>query len=452
MNDEECQTVGLDVALGRVPSVPRPLLANTLWAIGGSGFYHACQLGVLVLLAKFASPEIQGQYFLALAIATPVVLFFGLELRGALVADAGNQFTFGAYWVLRGLTMLPATVVLLGFLVWQAVFWEAHASYLIILGGVFAGKIVWSLAEVGWGTFQRRERLDLLAASVGLRGLALILPFAAFLPLYGWLADSERISPSRLADGTALAVSLHALGVTLALFLFDRPRVLDPRCWDLSVTTRQLRALALQTFPLGVVALIVNLCDTLPRILIESQPEGKACLGYFGALAYITMAGNLVIIQAGTAAANRLSLYYQRDLRAFLRLGVLLAALAVALGAAVMFVALVFGRWILTLLYTTEYAQFETEFHIIVFAHCLALLTNIFGTATTQMRLFWVQVPVQAITLVCTVAAALLLIPGPTPVLGAALTALVRALVQLVLYAACVGLGLAARGRILQRW
>jgi len=85
---------------------------------------------------------------------------------------------------------------------------------------------------------------------------------------------------------------------------------------------------------------------------------------------------------------------------------------------------------------------------LIVFAHCLALLTNVFGTATTQMRLFWVQVPVQLLTLVSTAAAALLLIPGDQPVLGAAYTTLVRASVQLVLYWTCVALGLAFRRRI----
>jgi hypothetical protein len=207
----------------------------------------------------------------------------------------------------------------------------------------------------------------------------------------------------------------------------------------------RLGALALQALPLGVVALIINLCDSFPRVVIERQPDGRALLGYFGALAYITLAGNLVVIQASTAAANRLALFYRQDFRAFLRVGARLAGTAAAIGSGVLIVTVLFGRWILSTLYTVDYARFETEFRIIVVAQCLALLTNVFGAATTQMRLFWLQVPAQAMTLLCTVAAAVVLIPGPHPVLGAAQTLLVRAVVQFVLYGACVGLGLARR-------
>ncbi|MEW6251383.1 MAG: hypothetical protein AB1716_12105, partial [Planctomycetota bacterium] len=148
---------------------------------------------------------------------------------------------------------------------------------------------------------------------------------------------------------------------------------------------------------------------------------------------------------ATAAAANRLSQYYQRNLRAFLRLAGLLSGGAAVLGLLVLVVAVVFGRWILTVLYTPDYVQFQREFQLIVLAHALALLTNVLGAAVTQMRLFWVQVPVQLATLLATSVAAALLIPGPTPVLGGACTLLIRAAVQLTLYAACFALGLARR-------
>lgn len=424
------------------------LLVNTFYAVVGNGFYHLCQLGVVILLAKFASARIQGQYFLGLAVATPIVLFFGFELRGALVADAGNQFSFGSYRTLRNIMMFPAGILLGGFLVYELLTGQSLA-FVAILAGVFAARMVWSIAEVGWGTYQRRERLDLLATTVTLRGLALIIPFAILLPLYWWLTTQGMLSPARRADGTALAALLCAVGVALVYYFFDRQRVLDARYWNLSWSRQTITALAWQTFPLGVVALIITLCDSFPRILFEQQPDGMRKLGYFGSLAYITQAGNLIILQAATAASNRLALYYQRDLRAFFRIGLWLIGLALLVGSIVVFIAAYFGEWILCVLYTPDYARYLREFHIIVLAHCLALLTNVFGTATTQMRLFWVQVPVQVLTLAATVFAAVLLIP-PNPVLGAAQTALVRAIVQLILYTACVALGLVYRKSILE--
>lgn len=450
MTDEAVHSAGCDRGAGSTGPPRRSLVWNTIYAIGGTGTYYTCQLVGLALLAKFASAEIQGQYFLALAVGTPVAVFFGLELRGAFVADAGNQFTFGTYRGLNHTMMVPAALVLAAFVVWQGVQGSA-VNYLMILAGAFAARIIWGLAEPGWGTFQRRERLDLLAGAMTLRGVALLVPFAVVVPLYHWLLSSGRIPAGRLPDGTALAVWLQAAGFAAVLLLFDRPRVLGPRVWDVSTSAGSMRALAAQTFPLGAVALMVNLCDTVPRLVIEGQPGGRAALGYFGALAYITLAGNLVVIQAATAAANRLSAYYQTNLRAFLRLGLLLVGGAAGVGAVVLLIAWLFGRWILTVLYTPEYGRFETEFLLIVGANAVALLTNVLGAATTQMRLFWVQVPVQVITLASTIAAALLLIPGDNPVRGAAYTALVRAGVQFVLYAGCVGLGLAQRERVIER-
>ncbi len=428
---------------------PRSLVANTIYAVGGTGVFHLCQLGVVVLLTKFSTPELTGQYFFALAVATPVVLLLGLELRGALVSDVAGHFTVGAYLALRTRMIALAGALLLVVAAWRALV-DPRPAAVLILAGVFAARSAWSLAEVGWGTFQRRERLDLLAAAYVLRGVAALLPFAILLPLFAPHAGQR---PQRAANAVALAVALHALGFVLVYYLFDRPRVFDPRQWDLSWSPPALRRLAVQTLPLGLVALFINLCDSFPRWVFESGrvPDGPAQLGYFGALAYLTLVGNLIVIQASTAAANRLSLYYQRDLGAFLRLGVRLLTLALAIGAGVLVFALLYGRWILGVLYTADYARFETEFHIIVLAHCLALLTNVLGAATTQMRIFWVQVPIQLVTLAVTVVAAVLLIPGAHPVLGAAQTALIRAGTQLALYAGCAVLGVMVRDRILKQ-
>lgn len=452
MNDAQDDTTGGPRAARPHADRPRSLLPSSLWTIGGMGFYHACHLGVLVLLAKFTTPEIQGQYFLALAIATPILLLFGLELRPAFVSDAAGQFTLGTYRMVRRGALGFGAVVLAGAFFWQ-VQREARPAYLLILAGVFAARFLWTQAEFGWGTYQRRERLDLLAAAVGLRGLTLLLPFAILLPMWRRLSDAGQHQPEQLAGAAAAALAFHAAGLALIWLIFDRPRVLDPRRWDLSWTPAAAWSLAWQTLPLGAVALLINLCDAVPRLLFEhpAVADGKMQLGYFGALAYITLAGNLIIIQAATAAANRLAVYYQKDVRAFVYLGLKLLAAAAGIGAVVLLAAVLAGPWLLAAIYTPEHARFQTEFVIIVAAHALALLTNVFGVATTQMRLFWVQVPVQVVTLGATLAAAWLLIPGPTPVRGAALTALVRAVVQLVLYAGCTAFGLAMRPRRVPR-
>lgn len=406
---------------------------------------------MLILLAKLASPEIQGQYLLSVAIAMPVILFCGLELRGAFVADAGNQFSFGCYRALRSRMLIPAGALLAAVLAWQALT-EQHSAFVWISAGVFVAHLAWMHAEVGWGTFQRRERLDLFAAAFALRGAALLLPYAVLVGAGAWLAHAGRMDPARLADAAGGAALLSGLGFLLVYRRFDRPNVIDSRLWDLSHTRAAVRALAVHTFPLGLVALTVNLCGNFPRWLFESDrvPDGKTQLGYFGSLAFITLAGNLVLLQAGNTAAHRLARTYQQDFAAFLRLLGRLCGLALLVGVLVLSVAALAGEWLLRILYTPDYARFHAEFVIIVAAQVPALLTIVFGITTTQMRLFWLQVPAQVLTLGCTVLAGLWLIPGPTPVHGAALTIAVRSAAQFVLYTGCLAYGLAFRQRILQ--
>jgi hypothetical protein len=184
--------------------------------------------------------------------------------------------------------------------------------------------------------------------------------------------------------------------------------------------------------------------------VIEHQPGGIAALGHYGALEKLTSAGNILIIQLGVAAANRLSRCYQLDFQAFLLLAGKLLGAALALGLALVLGAVFFGHFVLEALYRAEYAAFLPEFMIIILAQSLMLVTIVFGVMTTQMRLFWLQVPAQLTVLVCTTVAALLLIPSAENLVrGGAWTMLVRALVHVSLYAACVAFGIVFRSRVL---
>ncbi|MFH1746427.1 MAG: hypothetical protein ABIG44_05210 [Planctomycetota bacterium] len=427
----------------------RPLGKSMLYAVSGMGLFHACQFGVIILLRKFAPAEVLGQVLFSLAIATPVIVFCSLELRGALVADAAGEFTFGTYRRLRSLTVMIAGAILLGMVAWQALT-EPRLAYIIILAGLCAGKLIVSLAEIGWGLFQKRERLDLMATSAAMRGLGMILPFALLIPLCAWWSGSATATVDQMANSTAFAVVIYVAVSIAILFVFDRRCVAMRPDYDPAWTWRAVGRLARQTFPLGIVLLILHLCNSIPQLVIEHQPNGKAALGYFGALTFVTMAGNLLVFQAANAGANRLAHYYQTDLAAFLRLGGRLLGLALVVGLLLLGGTLLFGEWLLRVLYRPEDAGYYHEFKIIVAAQCLALLTNVFGVLTTQMRLFWLQVPAQVIVLLCTATAAFLFIPSATNlVYGGACTLLVRSGVHVALYGGCVCFGLFMRRRVL---
>src|SRR5436190_1143591 len=88
-------------------AVGMSLRSNFLWAIVGNVAYAACQWGMLVVLAKMGSAEMVGQFALALAISTPILMFTNLQLRGVQATDARGDYSFRDY---LGLRLLMAAI------------------------------------------------------------------------------------------------------------------------------------------------------------------------------------------------------------------------------------------------------------------------------------------------------------------------------------------------------
>ena len=144
------------------------------------------------------------------------------------------------------------------------------------------------------------------------------------------------------------------------------------------------------------------------------------------------------------AAGNRLAQAYREDLKTFIRLALKVAAVAVGLGVSFLGAAYFHGEWFLRVVYTPAHAAHYRDFLILVLAQSIVLLSAVFGSVTTYMRQFWIQVPVHLTVLTATAIAAALLIGPDNPVRGGAWTELVRSVTQAVLYLGCVLIGLRA--------
>src|SRR5262249_33512279 len=103
----------LDVPLTR-PGVglrQASLRANFSWSFCGNVVYAACQWGMLIVLAKLASPESVGRFALGLAVTAPVVMLSNLQLRGVLATDARQEHPYTDYLTLRLFTTSGALAV-----------------------------------------------------------------------------------------------------------------------------------------------------------------------------------------------------------------------------------------------------------------------------------------------------------------------------------------------------
>lgn len=347
---------------------------SVLWTVTGYVVYMACQWAMLVVVARLGSPEKVGELALSLAVSAPVILFTNLGLRRIQVTDAAGRFRFADYF---GLRLLMSTLAL------GAIAAIAGASGYgpSVVGAILAmgiAKAVESGSDIALGVTQHGERMDLVAGSMALRGVAGVAGLAAGMALTGSVAS---------------AVLFMAAGWALVFLFYDLPRAsarlsaggLRPR-WEPPVLGRLLWL----SLPLGVVTTLGALMATVPVVLIEKF-LGAAELGVYTALAYAWAASHRIASAMGEAASARLARHVAAGRRAaFTRVMASLGGLAVGGGLLGLAIAWLAGRPLLHALYGPAYgarAELLTGFMVVSVASNLAVVLDYGLTALRRLKI-----------------------------------------------------------------
>jgi O-antigen/teichoic acid export membrane protein len=334
-----------------------PLRVNFAWTLAGNVTYAACQWAMLVAIAKLGTPAMVGQFALGLAIAAPVFMLTNLQLRGVQATDARREFAFGHYFALRVIgtaAALAAVVVLL------VVAGYRRETALVILVVALA-KAAESFSDVLYGHWQQRERLDCIARAMILRGVGALAALGVTLYL------TRRIVPAVLAMAAAwLACLLLYERRTARQLSFVPPAtggfplVSHPHSLVPVFNWPRLRQLALLALPLGLVSALASLQLNVPRYFLDCY-HGAAALGYFAALLSIPLAGNNVVMSLTQAALPRLAWLCKQEPPTFVQLLLRLVFAALVLGLGGVALAAALGKSILTLLFSSDYANYSKE-------------------------------------------------------------------------------------------
>jgi O-antigen/teichoic acid export membrane protein len=139
--------------------------------------------------------------------------------------------------------------------------------------------------------------------------------------------------------------------------------------------------------------MLISFNANIPRYFIE-QYLGERELGIFAALAYLMVAGGMIISALGESASPRLAKYYaEGDRLAFRTLLVKLLGIAAVLGGIGVFVAVCAGRQILTLIYRSEYGEQTTLFICLMVVAGINYISSFLGYGITAARYFRIQMP-----------------------------------------------------------
>ena len=168
--------------------------------------------------------------------------------------------------------------------------------------------------------------------------------------------------------------------------------VIRPR-WHL----KTLKKLVWLSLPLGFVMMLISLNSNIPRYFIERY-LGERELGFFAAIAYLMVAGGMVVNALGESANPRLAKYYALgDSKAFRTLLLKLVGIGVVLGGVGVLVTVVAGQQILTLLYRPEYAKYTNLLIWLMVATGINYVSSFLGYGITAARYFRIQMPLFAI-------------------------------------------------------
>ncbi len=376
--------------------------------MAGNVVYAASQWLTLVVMAKFGTPEMVGQFALALAIVMPILTFASLQLRVLQATDATGRFEFGHYLAVRLLTALVGLLLVSG-----AVFVGNYPpATVLVIAAVAVARSLDALSEVYYGLLQQRERMDYIAISLILHGLLQLLAFG--------LVISSSMSVVA-AVGAMAAVSLAVL------MLYDVPAArrlsggMEGASGAVSVPVHRrhapkwdveaVRKIALLGLPISIVLTLNSLTGNIPRYFI-AESLGERALGIFAAMFYLTVAGSTVMGAVGNAASPRLAkLIAVGDVPAFQRLLKKLTGIAVVTGLAGFAVAYLAGGPLLALVYRPEYAEHLGSFLWMMAATGPMYVASVLGVGINAMRRFHVQVPMPVLNVVATFAVAAAFIP-----------------------------------------
>lgn len=316
------------------------LSANTVYSVIGTFSYGVARFFMFVVLAKYLTEDIVGQFSLAWAIVGPLAFLLHMELRLVQVTDTRDIIKPGFCLTVRYLSNILLLIVLMGLSLVQSTRWGWEKNAILLLVGVV--RIVESWSEIYLAILQKYEQMKYVAISQMVKIILIMawtililhLRGSIFWVLAGWA-------------GWILIVQL----------CYDRPQAKKRENVRLLWNFAQIRSLVAWAFPLGIFITLCSLNEGVGRYFIAYY-RGDSEVAYFSAMALLV--GGLAIVQNGInqAILPRLSRYFAGDLPGFCRLLMKLIALSWLGMAVVILIVWRHGPFLLRLMYQPEYADY----------------------------------------------------------------------------------------------
>lgn len=389
------------------------------WSILGNITFAFSQWLIVTLIARIGTAEDLGMYSLALAITAPIFMFFNFQLRTVLATDSDDEYTFPQYFGGR-IIHLSFSYIIIGIV---ALIYSNDTKLQIIILIMGLAKVFESLSDICMGMFQKKSRIDLIGKSQFFRGI-----FTA--PVVGLLYFFTH----------NIILSICGLLIVMVYrFIFYDLKNLKKYIDIVPTFGKSAFTIMKFAFPLGLTTLIGSLNTNIPRYFLDYFSSVEY-VGIFSAIYYILTAGNLVITPITLLAAPRIAnAYNSKSNKKFLLINVQLIIVSIAAFIIIIIPILLFGEYILAILYGAEYAEYKDSFIIISFAFIFNFIIAFLNLSVIAARKIKIQPIINLLTTTITIVLGFYLIKNYN-VYGAAWTVLISRFFQFSLYLFLLGL------------
>ncbi|MEQ1637427.1 MAG: oligosaccharide flippase family protein [Methylococcales bacterium] len=334
----------------------------------GNVVYAVSQWLLLIALAKLGGEHIIGIYALALAVVSPIFALGNMNLRAVQATDAEKSISFSSYARFRHLSSLICILVCI---LTAAVLYRNKLDICLSIVCLAFYKYFESQSDLVHGYLQKLERMDLIAHSIMLRGIANVIVIASVFYLTLDLVQ-------------ALAVSVFKSWMIYYFVdarnkrrLYTKQQHHPKTCMDLFVIV----------WPLGVVVFANTLNLNIPRYFI-AENFGESMVGVFASISYFIVAGSTLVNAIGQSVVPRLAKYGAANLKQFRKLSRQVFFLITFVGVIGVLIADYFGQDILNLAYTANIAAYQTLFVQIMWAGVAIYSSAAIGCSLTALRDF----------------------------------------------------------------
>ncbi len=365
------------------------LRSNTLWSLLGHITNGGGRLLLFLLAARFFPADQAGLFFWALAVVTPVVYFFNMELRLSYVTDILDKNSPGDSLALRIIGNIAALAFITPFAIYIAKYDNKLSALLLLLCSIT--RMTECYADSFIGIMQKKEKMHHAAISYLLR-TSTIICLVVIAGLRNWPIWSIPI----IWTATIAMVNLY----------YERKISINLADIKIRFNTSVLRRLFSESLPLGTFMAIATLTSESGKYFIKHYLS-NAEVAYYSIA--ITIINGVMMTQNGInqGVLRRLSLYNSTDPDSFRKLLSIMLLISTGIMLSVITIFTLIGREILSWLIKPEYVVYLYDkgpvLQIMLGGGMLMIWAMVIGDAIVACREFKGRMASMAASLVLNV-------------------------------------------------